>query len=217
MDKSTDETCTGKVGRNINRYDIDDLNNDLRRERFDNAASLRELADHANRLILEKAISKESIDLTDVAYGAVSPDDALGAIYETLTSDDVAADREAHVRKRLEQRGLDIETIESDWVTHPTIRSHLNDRLGIDTSRSAHITPDDSNDTIEWARTRCNQIVEQTISRLVSSGFVSISDFEVSVDIHVKCVDCGRTYRPAELLKQRSCDCSKDETVMVGQ
>lgn len=212
MDDSTDGTCSCKVGRNAERYDLDGLNDDLRRKRFDDEASLRELADFVNRRILESAIERAGLDLTDIAYGAVTPDDALSAVYDTLTSDSVTADRVVRVRTRLEQHGIDTETIESDWITHPTVRGHLNECLGIDTSRSTRITPDDSRDTIEWARTRCNRIVEQTVSRLVSSGHVSISDFDVSVTIQVTCADCGRTYRPTELLEQRSCDCSSSNT-----
>lgn len=213
MNKSKDESCSCKIGRKIEQYGLDDLNDDLRRERFDNAASLRELADLINRRILETEIQDTGTDLTNVAYGAVNPDDALAAVYEALTNDDAPADREARVRTRLEQNGVNIERVESDWITHPTVRSHLNECLGIDTSRSAQITPTDSMNTIEWARTRCSQIIEQTVVRLIRSGHITISDFEVSVDIRVECTDCGRVYRPTELLKRGSCNCSPDETV----
>ncbi|SER38108.1 rod-determining factor RdfA [Natrinema salaciae] len=211
MDEPTDQPCSCKVGRSVERYELDGLNDELRRKRFDEEASLRELADFVNRQILAAAIESTPLDLTDIAYGAVSPDDALSAVYETLTSDSVAADREVRVRTRLEQQGVDIAAIESDWVTHPTVRGHLNDCLGIDTSRSARITPDESRDTIEWARTRCARIVEQTVSRLVTSGHLAIADFDVTITIQITCGECGRTHRPTELLEQRSCSCdSKD-------
>lgn len=212
MDESKDHHCSCKVGRKRREYGLDGLNDELRDQRFDHDASLRELAEYVNQRILEQAIRRAGLDLTDVAYGAVSPDDALAVVYETLTSDSVTADREVRVRTRLEQRGVDIEAIESDWVTHPTIRDHLNECLGIETGRSSRITPDDSRDTIEWARTRCARIVEQTVSRLISSGHVTISDHNVSVIINITCSECGQAYRLSELLEKRSCSCDTDET-----
>lgn len=208
MNRSTDLVCSCKVGRNIERYDLEGLNDDLHRERSKNEASLRELADQINRQILKKSIEDSDIALADVAYGAVSQDEALSAVYETLTSDTIAADREAHVRKRLEQNGVNVKSIESDWVTHPTVRTHLKDCLNIDTSRSVQITPDDAMDTVEWARARCRQIIEQTMSRLVSSGHIEIADSDVAITISIECSECGRTYRLPELLDKRSCACT---------
>ena len=204
--------CTCKIGRAIDRYDLDGLNGELQHRRDVADASLRTLAEYINERILETALAEVETDLTDVAYGAVSADDALSAVYETLTSDTALADREARVRKRFEQNGIDIEEIESDWVTHPTVRSHLNDCLQIDTARTTKITAESARNTIEWARTRCARVVEQTISRLVSAGIVSIRDIEVAVTIQITCSDCGSTYRFGELLEYGSCACSADET-----
>ncbi|MDF9746224.1 rod-determining factor RdfA [Natrinema salsiterrestre] len=210
MTESMDHRCSCKVGRKRRKYDLDGLNGELRERRFDHGASLRDLAEYVNRRMLETAIERAGLDFTDVAYGAVSPDDALAVVYETLTGDGVPADREVRVRTRLEQRGVDIEVIESDWVTHPTIRAHLNECLEIETSRSSRITPDDSRDTIEWARTRCARVVDQTVSRLISSGHVTVSDPDISVLIRITCSDCGQTYRLSELLTEGSCSCHSD-------
>ncbi|WP_369335250.1 rod-determining factor RdfA [Natrialba sp. PRR66] len=208
--------CSCKIGRNIERYNLDELNSELQRQRNTEDASLRTLANYINERVLEAALAEAETDLTDVAYGAVSADDALSAVYNTLASDTAPADREARVRKRFEQNGIDLEAIESDWVTHPTVRSHLNDCLHIDTSHTTKITAETARNTIEWARTRCARVVEQTISRLVSAEIISIRDHEVSVTIQITCPDCGSTYRFGELLKHESCACSTDETTESG-
>lgn len=213
MDEAIDPSggCSCKIGRTIDQYDLDGLNEDLRHRRDVESASLRALADYINERILEAALSEAETNLTNVAYGAVSADDALSAVYETLTGDATPPEREARVRKRFEQNGIDLDEIESNWVTHPTVRSHLNDCLHVDTARTTHITAETARNTIEWARTRCGRVVEQTISRLVSADIVSIRTIEVSVSIRITCSDCGNTYRFGELL-QNSCACNANET-----
>lgn len=212
MNESDDgeQRCSCKIGRNIDRYGLAGLNEDLQYRRSEEDASLRTLADYINKRILEAALSETGTGLTNVAYGAVSMDDALEAVYENLTSDEVPADREARVRKRFEQTGVDIEEIESHWVTHPTVRTHLNDCLDIDTARTSRITAETARNTIEWARTRCSRVVEQTISRLSSAGLVVIGDAEVSVMIKITCSECGVTYRFSELLEEGACACHSD-------
>lgn len=206
-----EQRCSCKIGRNIDRYDLVGLNEDLHHRRDGRDESLRDLADYINKRILEAALSETGIDLTNVAYGAVSSDGALAAVYETLTSDMAPADRKARVQKRFEQNGIDVEEIESHWVTHPTVRSHLNECLDIDTTRRTRITPETARNTIEWARTRCGRVVEQTVSRLVSADIVAICDIEVSVLIQIMCSECDTTYRFGELLEEKSCDCYSDD------
>jgi hypothetical protein len=204
------DRCSCKVGRASGKYAIDNMNEKLHSRRMNQGMSLRDLADYFNQQVLNRAIERTGADLADVAYGAVSPDDAVARVYESLTSETISADREARVRTRLEQRGVDVNDIESDWVTHPTMRSHLNECLGIETSRSSEIGREDSRDTIEWARTRCTKIVHQTVSRLISAGVVTVSDHHVSVSINISCSDCGQTYRLSELLTEQSCSCYDD-------
>ncbi|WP_435073561.1 rod-determining factor RdfA [Halorubrum sp. HHNYT27] len=205
------DRCSCKVGRMSSKYDFDGMNEELRDRRLNRERSLRDLADYFNQRVLRGVISGAGFDLEDVAYGSVSPEDAVASVYESLTSETISADREVRVRTRLEQRGIDIDAVESDWVTHPTMQSHLNDCLGIDTSRSSRIGREVSRDTIEWARTRCTKIVDQTVSRLVSSGVVSVSDHTVSVSITISCSDCDQSYRLSELLNERSCACYNND------
>lgn len=207
----SEQQCSCKIGKDIDRYGLAGLNEDLQYRRNEEDASLRALADHINKRILDAVLSQTGTDLANVAYGAVSADDALEAVYKTLTSDDVPADREARVRKRFEQTGVDIEEIESHWVTHPTVRAHFNDCLDIDTARTTRITAETARNTIEWARTRCSRVVAQTISRLSSAELVAIGDAKVSVMIQITCSKCGSTYRFSTLLKEGTCACHSDE------
>ncbi|MFA9418252.1 rod-determining factor RdfA [Natrinema sp. HArc-T2] len=200
--------CSCKIGRNIETYGLEELNADLVEKRREADASLRTLAAHCNRRLLEAALVTADVDVTDAVFGAVHGDDVVELVYDALSNDDASPDTAARVRTRLEQQGIDIETIESDWVTHPTVRSHLNECLDIDTSRSGTITVEDARNTIEWARTQCTEIISRTITRLENAGLVTIGTPSVSVTVRITCMDCGERYRPTDLLTERTCACS---------
>lgn len=210
MSEATDP-CSCKVGRNIENYRLGDLDAELVRRRREADSSLRELADYINRRILEAALETAAVDLSDTLYGAVDDEDAVGVLYDVFTDEETPTERLARVRTRLVQQGVDIEAVQSDWVTHTTVRTHLRECLDVDTSRDASITVDDGRDTIEWARNRCANIVEQTVERLRSAGALSTGPLEVSVTIRIACTDCGSTYRPGQLLSARECDCASPD------
>ncbi|WP_276259125.1 rod-determining factor RdfA [Haloglomus litoreum] len=206
MSEPTD-SCSCKVGRSIESYGLGGLDAELVGRRNESDASLRDLADYTNRRILEAALDAAAVDLSDALYGAVDDDDAVGVLYDVLAADDTPTERVARVRTRLTQQGVDIDEVQSDWVTHTTMRTHLNECLAVDTSREASITLDDGRDTIEWARNRCASVVEQTLERLRNAGLLTTGPLELSVTIQVTCTDCGSSYRPDELLAERACDC----------
>ena len=173
----------------------------------------RDLADYVNQRILAAALASAGVDVTDALFGAVSSDDALTALYEALANTDTPAERQARVRTRLAQLGVDVETVEANWITHPTIRTHLRDCLGITTRRTATVTPDDARDTIEWGRTRCANVIDQTFKRLRNADIVSTGPLEITVTIQLTCTTCGETFRPGQLLTDTECACTPaDET-----
>jgi len=209
MSEATD-VCGCKVGRGIERYGLDGLDAELVRRRRESDASLRELADYTNRQMLAAALDAASVDLDDTLYGAVDDEDAVEVLYDTLADDETPTERVARVRTRLVQNGVDVEAVQSDWVTHTTVRSHLRECLEVDTSREASITPADGRDTIEWARNRCANVVGETLERLRRADLLSTGSLETSVTIQVTCTDCGGTYRPGQLLSEQACDCGGD-------
>ena len=79
-------TCSCKVGRSCRAYDLEGVNRALESRRIAQEESLRDLATYFNERILEAAIGRAGADLTDVAYGAVSPDEAVAELYETLNN-----------------------------------------------------------------------------------------------------------------------------------
>lgn len=203
-------TCSCKVGRAIERYDLGELNAEIVSRRREDDASLRELATHVNCRVLDAALREADADSSDSAYGAISDGDAVAAMYEALDGDEAEAERTARVRTRLEQAGVDIAGVRSDWVTHPTVRSHLRNCLNVDTSRSSTIDRGDARNTIEWARTRCASVVERTVERLVAADLLSLGSVDVTVTIQVTCTECGDAFRSAQLLDSPECSCRSE-------
>jgi hypothetical protein len=209
------ESCSCKVGRTAESYGLGDLDAELRR-RQEADASLRDLADYTNRRVLEAALAAAPVDLTDSLYGAIDDEDAVGVLYEALSSEETPTERVARVRTRLVQQGVDIEAIRSAWVTHTTVRTHLRDCLDVDTSREASIDIEEGRNTMEWARNRCANIVGGTLERMRSAGLLSTGPLDVSVTVRVTCTDCGASYRPDRLLSARECDCPSPEADRAG-
>lgn len=206
--------CGCKVGRSASRYGLVDLDETLRTRRVERGDSLRDLAAQVNRRILGAAIERaDGIDVeeADPLYGALDDREAISTIFEALVDEDAPASRGARVRTRLEQAGVDVPTVEGDFVTHPTVRNHLRRCLDIETSSSSAIDADEATDTVEWARRRCASVVEQTFRRLRSAGVVSTGDLNASVTIRLSCPGCGETYSPAGLLERGRCECRSND------
>lgn len=210
-ENSTIADCSCKIGRNIDSYELKRLDDEIIQLRKE-GASLRELADFVNRRILEVAIESSGVDVSDPLFGAFDDEDGIARLYDVISGDDTPAEQQARVRTHLSQVDIDIDSIEANWVSHPTVRSHLNDCLGIETSRNSVITLEDAANTLEWARTRCMRIVEQTFDRLRSADLIDTGPMDAAVTIQVTCKDCRNTYRAHDILEQRSCDCQTSHT-----
>lgn len=200
--------CSCKVGRVADRHGLSALDDELRRRRED-GASLRALADHVNRRVLAAALDGRA-ERADEVYGAVSGEEAVELVYDALAGDDAPPERTARVRTRLEQRGVDVDAVTDDWVTHPTVRGHLRECLGLDTGRGGTVDLDDAIDTIEWARARSARVVGRTFERLDDADLVTTGDLDVSATFQLTCSTCGETYRPSRLLDRGGCACARE-------
>lgn len=194
----TEHCC--KVGRDADRYDVVDLDRTLQR-RHAAGDGLRELASLVNRRILEDAVMGADADIVG----------DVDALYETMTGDDVSAGRRAEVRAQLSNAGVDVLGVEDDFVSHQTIKSHLNDCVGIDTGRSRPLDRERATGTVEWARSRSEAVIERTVERLQEADELDTGPLDVTHTVRLTCEDCGRTYRQDELLARGSCECVEPE------
>lgn len=208
MDSSS---CKCKLGENIEKYEILNLNTDIIRRRETDDASLRDLETYINKRILQEAIEtapEAVLDADSEIFGAMTTDGALDQIYTTLTDDSITSERKARVKTQLEQAGVDVAAVTDDWITHMTVKSHLNQCLEIDTSRNTEITQPEAHQTIEWAKTRCKGIIERVIGQLQSNDVISLGAIDVSLAVRVTCTDCNTTFRTSDLFEKQRCACT---------
>ena len=201
----TDDDCSCKVGRVAEQYGLDDLDDELRR-RYAAEASLRDLEALLNQRVLRKAIERTGEDVS-VLLGS---DRGVDALYGILREDEETEPGErARVKTRLEQADIDVDSVIEDWVSHATIRTHLTDCLSVDTGRGSSISPETAISTVEWSRSRSENVVRETVERLNNADMLDVTDPTVGVSIRITCEACGRSYTIQDLLDAGGCACNE--------
>ena len=200
MSDAMSAACDCKIGRDAEAYGLDALNADLRRRRED-GASLRSLARYVNVRLLKAELLKADADIVGDAE----------SVYDALEGDDVAPERRADVRDQLSYAGVNLAALYDDFVSHQTVRAHLNDCLGLDTSRPGVTTIKEARDLIAWASDKEERTIKQTLAQLDRNGTLDLGDMEVTLSVTVRCADCGDSFRVSEILECRRCSCCAAE------
>ncbi|WP_324664617.1 rod-determining factor RdfA [Haloarcula sediminis] len=191
--------CSCKVGRTAEKYGLDDLDELLCQRRAD-GASLRRLETVVNEAVLRAAL--EGTD-TDVFRDAA-------AIYRNLTGEDASAGVRTETEAWLSRVGVDPAELDGDFVSYQTVRTHLRECLGVDTTRERSLSVGDAEGTIEWARSRSEGIVGRTIERLDGTEGFHCGAVDVTTVVRVSCADCGGSYPVERFLDRGGCDCATD-------
>lgn len=194
--------CSCKVGRVLEQYELTGLHDEIVRRREKEDESLRGLEEFVNTRILRRAIEQ---------HAERDPLVEAGSIYQQLTNGEDAGER-AEIRERLSRAGVPTDEITGDFVSHQTVRSHLNSCLGIDTERSRAMDIESVENLAEWARTRNEEIIERALSRLHESGELDIGEPNVIHSVRVLCEECGQSLRLQDLLDTQECRCSDTAT-----
>jgi hypothetical protein len=189
--------CSCKVGRVLEKHDLEGVYDGIVRRREQDGDSLRTLADFVNSRILDRVI-EEHADRTVLADAE--------SVYSKLTNG-VDAGRRTEMRERLTTAGVPVEEVTADFVSHQTVRAHLNSCLNMETSRSQAEDVAEVADLIEWARNRDERIIDRAIARLRRSGQIETGETSIIHSVRVLCEECGRSYRLQDLLEQRRCEC----------
>lgn len=200
--RSSDAACC-KIGRGIEKYECDGLNDKLAHEYREGDASLRDLEQVINDWFTATALEN-----------AGSPTDRDPAEITAILDGDGESRREkARLETELEQAGIDVEQLQQDYVSFRTVKTHLNDHLGVDTSRSETITLDSAGSIIEWAETRCTSVIKRTIERLSNADEATIGDdFTVNISPRITCHDCNSTYTMREFIQSEGCRCASGQS-----
>jgi hypothetical protein len=207
MSHNGSDRRSSKVARLIEEYDLDGLGAELEArwtgDGYDRM-SLRDLADWFNKRLLEAEL---------LAAGASALESDAEATYRQLTSDEVSTGVHTETRARLDQDGIDVAALESNFVTYQAIRSYLTDVRG-----ASYEGPSDTEkierdrESIQRLLTRTHSVIDQRVETLRDTDRISLGEFEVFVDVQVLCQSCGTQHSIAELLDEGGCGCTIDES-----
>jgi hypothetical protein len=161
--------------------------------------SLRDLADRFNQALLVAAIRDADMDVID---------GEPANFYRLLTADDVSAGKRIEARNRLERAGIDVDTLENQFVTYQAIRYYLTNvrDVSYDPETGAEQVERERG-TIDRLRGRVETIVRDTVDRLNAADKLTVGEYRVFVSIDIRCQDCGTRYSISDLLGRGGCNC----------
>ena len=194
-----------KVGRVIEEYELAGVGEELEQRWLaeEEQQSLRELAEWFNQQVLHEAMKNADEDPLE---GEVEN------TYRLLTDDDVTKGTRTQTQKTLERNGIDVGSLEADFVSHQAVHTYLTKYRNVEYPAQEADEEDQISkieETIQRLKNRTKAVTESTLERLARNGSLKLGTFEVSVDVRVTCEDCGTYVRIEELLAQGGCDCSE--------
>ena len=206
MSDTTDSRPSSKVARLISEYGLDGVGDEMEvRWTGDGVerTSLRDLADYFNRRLLERV-------LVDAGMSALDSD--VSTTYRNLTDDDVSTGVRTDTRTRLASNGVDVDGLESDFVSYQAIRSYLTEYRDAEYRRLSDEEKIEKDlQSIQRLMTRTLSVTEERIEKLAGTGRIDADEFEVLLDVQVLCGACGDQYSVSEFLESRGCDCQRAE------
>ena len=190
-----------KVGRVLSEYDLPELHSELPalwQGEGGDPVSLRDLAEKVNVALLERAMEDAGENPLD--------GEARNA-YRLLTEDDVSTGMQTQQRNRLVHAGVDVETLEGDFVTHQAVHTYLTKALGISKETEDHTPVETHEERIERLRSRTTAVVQNSLLELQNAGHLSGESYDVIVGIQVYCSKCETQTQLSDLLESGGCDC----------
>lgn len=138
----------------------------------------RQLATWLNVLMLRREMDRAGLSTLG---------DEAASKYDRITGDDATV--AAEVRDSLRNSGIDIDSLENDFVSYGVIRTHLRECLGEE--RDATSTEWES-EAIEITRSYAEKKAREAVSTLVNKGKLDVSgDVTVTVSIELECDQCN--------------------------
>ena len=201
--READQTPSCKIDRMAIDYDLAKEAEQLGEywTRDDERKSLRELAIHFNYQLLHAAMEQEGLNPLD---GEVEN------TYRLLTDEDVSQGMRTQARNRLQKQNIDVDQLQSDFVSYGTVRRHLKGCLGVERESPGDDDPAETGaQRIAALQNRTVAVTENTLSQLASAGELAAGDIDVFVDITVSCSACGMHAPVREYIEGNGCDCTE--------
>lgn len=197
-----------KVGRVLSEYGLASLHERLpalwtgegeEAGDTEETASLRDLADRINVALVRSALEDAGEDpLEGEAENA----------YRLLSGEDVSAGVRIQQRNRLERAGVDVDSLDDDFVTHQAVHTYLTDGLGITKQEADDADPVETHEErIQRLRNRLAAVVDGSIGELEAAGELDVGDVDTTVSLQLYCTECETQFELTELLERGGCHC----------
>jgi hypothetical protein len=197
------DIARSKVGRLIEAYDLGEAVGDELEAKWlgegRERVSLRDLAEEFNRRLLAAAMDEAEMNVID---------GEIENLYRLLSADDVAPDARIDARRRLERNDVDVEQLESDFVTYQAIRSYLKKYRGVEYEEPTdEDRVDRTTESLERLESRLGTVSENNLAQLRDADEITLGEFRIIVTADVYCEDCDAQFSVMELLRRGGCDC----------
>jgi hypothetical protein len=202
----TDDTYRSKVDRLITEHELEGLGDELERRwtREEDRDSLRDLAEYFNRQLLERAVETSRLEPIE---------GEIDNIYRILREDGVSSGVRQETKNRLSQHGIDVESLEADFVTYQAVRTYLQNYRNVespDTTPDARSHRESKQSTVQQLTGRLRTITTDALTELKKAGHLTLGEFEVIVSVNVHCTDCGLRLSVTELFREGGCQCDPE-------
>lgn len=197
-----------KVARLIDEYDLGGLGDHLVEQwtaPADERESLRSLATSFNRRLLRAALE---------SAGVRPLESELDTYLSVLSDGEASTGERVDVERELERAGVDVDELQSDFVTHQAVHTYLTDHRGAslpETSASPADRIDSGRETVDRLEGRLATVATSVLEGLREAGHVTLGTFRVFTRVEVYCEDCDTQVGVGELLAAGGCDCDASE------
>ena len=196
-DLPPDPDACCKVQRVVTAYNLTGVDDELRRRYDDGDATLHELAAYVNDRIT--TVTLDAIDNpTETEPGTVRA--ALQG------EESIKATRRDDLRAAVAGK-VNVDVLTDTFVSHETIRRHLNEHLDVSTSRGGFSTFEELRAVLESYQEQYENGIESALDRASESELIDGDSYRV-FSTRVECENCSKTYRLSELLENCGCDCA---------
>lgn len=194
-----------KVARLIDKYDLEEFGDwieDAWTDEGDDRQSLRDLTEEFNKRILAETFEEadEYINNIEVEH-----------TYDILTNENISAGNRVEKRKKLERLGIDMDVLETEFITHQALYTYLTKVRGaeyeqkIDTDEAIQRNID----TLRRLQSRTITVTEDTVDRMCDADRDIGEKYDFAVNVTASCRFCGKYYQAVELVKMGGCPCDQ--------
>lgn len=185
-----------KIQRVAEAYGLSGIDQELRRRYESENATLHGLANYIN-----DRVTGITLDATDDSVEA-EPATVRAALNE---AEDMPAIKRDNIRATLAGQ-VDIDVLVDSFVSHETVRRHLNEHLDVSTSRGGFETIEALQEALDAYQEQYENGVRSALERANKKGLMDGDQYRI-FSTRIECQHCSETYRLQELLESRGCSC----------